>query len=277
MSERCRTHVGLLRVDGEVHEFGHVVGHRSEAGDSPGWNRLDPHLEAQVGDDGNEVAVADPFSVAVDRSLHLGGSASHAGDCVGDATARVIVEVDTDGGVRCSDHLGHDSLNVERQAASVGVAQDETVGTGLCSTGEHLHRVGRVRLIAVEEVLGIEEDRETLLLEEPDRIGDHCHALIERCPECLGDVVVPGLADDADNLGSRGNEVRKRRIVVGVAVHAPGRPECHQLRMLQLQVCARPLEELDVFGVGSRPAALDVVDTEQVQLFGDAQLVDDRE
>ena len=36
---------------------------------------------------------------------------------------------------------------------------------------------------------------------------------------------------------------------------------------------ARPGEELDVLGVGARPAALDEVDAEDVELLGDAQLV----
>ncbi len=36
---------------------------------------------------------------------------------------------------------------------------------------------------------------------------------------------------------------------------------------------ARPAEQLVVFGVRARPARLDVVHAEPVELFGDAQLV----
>ena len=48
--------------------------------------------------------------------------------------------------------------------------------------------------------------------------------------------------------------------------------------MLQLELAGGgPAEELLVLGVGARPAALDVLDTEVVELLGDPQLVVDGE
>ena len=45
--------------------------------------------------------------------------------------------------------------------------------------------------------------------------------------------------------------------------------------MAQLEIGARPGEELGVLGVGSRPAALDEADAERVEVAGDRQLVGD--
>ena len=73
-----------LRVEVHVDQFGHVVrpGVRrsSLAGD-----RLDAHLQREVGDDRREVAVAGALTDPVDRALHLGGAAPHAGEGVGDS------------------------------------------------------------------------------------------------------------------------------------------------------------------------------------------------
>ena len=50
-------------------------------------------------------------------------------------------------------------------------------------------------------------------------------------------------------------------------------PNATSVDVVRASSLARPGEELDVLGVGARPAALDEVDAEDVELLGDAQLV----
>jgi hypothetical protein len=56
----------------------------------------------------------------------------------------------------------HDLGDVVRQHPAVGVAQDEPLGAGLGRCLQHGQREGRVAPVAVEEVLGVEEDTTAL-------------------------------------------------------------------------------------------------------------------
>ncbi len=75
--------------------------------------------------------------------------------------------------------LADDPLHLVRQRAAVGVAQHED----LCTLGggglEHAEGVLGVGLVAVEEVLGVEEDAQALAAQEPDGVADHGDALVE--------------------------------------------------------------------------------------------------
>ena len=130
-------------------------------------------------------------------------------------------------------------------------------------------------MIAVEEVLGVEEHPTTTGLQEADGVGHHGYALIEAGPQGLCHVVCGGLADDAHHVGLGGQKVGQRGVLGGVATHPPGGPEGHQGGPLEGQLGTGPGEELLVLGVGSRPAPFDVVNAEAVELLGDAQLVVD--
>jgi len=61
-----------------------------------GRNRLDAHLEAEVADDRNKIAVTCALAVAVDCALDLHGTAFDPSDRVGHAAPRVIVQMHTD-------------------------------------------------------------------------------------------------------------------------------------------------------------------------------------
>src|SRR5262249_4900096 len=88
---------------------------------------------------------------------------------------------------------------------------------------------------------------------------------------------VPGLADNADGLGTGVEQLPQRVVGVDLALHAPGRAERDQLARLELQLLGKPAEDLVVLGVGAGPARLDVVHAEPVELLGDAELVVDGE
>ena len=115
MGERSRSDVRLLGVGGEVDQLGHMVGHRRQLGQAPLGQRLHPHLEAEVGDDRHQVAVAHPLPIAVDGPLDLGGPTGHARQGVGHPTAGVVVQVYTHLAVHGSDHYRDHLLHLARK------------------------------------------------------------------------------------------------------------------------------------------------------------------
>ncbi len=72
------------------------------------------------------------------------------------------------------------------------------------------------------------------------------------------------------------DQVAQRRVVVDLAPRATRRTERDERRGVEAQLGGGAGEELDVLRIGTGPAALDVVDAEEVELLGDAQLVVDR-
>ncbi len=91
-------------------------------------------------------------------------------------------------------HVGDDARDVARQHAAVRVAQHDRVSSGLGRSDAHGDRVVGVGVVAVEEVLGVEEDDAVLALQIGDRVARHLDALVERRAERLGDLQVPALA-----------------------------------------------------------------------------------
>ena len=57
------------------------------------------------------------------------------------------------------DHVAHDVGDPVGQHAAVGVAERDHLGAGLGGRAQHLEGVVAVGAVAVEEVLGVEEDR----------------------------------------------------------------------------------------------------------------------
>ena len=279
MCEGRRPDVGGLRVQRHVHQLGHVVRDRCEPLHAVRGQRLDPHLQGEVRDDRGEVAVPGALAVPVDRALHLLGTAADTGERVGDPTAGVVVEVHADAhvGPDVVDDRAHRGFDVERQAPAVGVAEDEAVHALLGRALEHPQAELRVRPEPVEEVLGVEEDLEPEALQVGDRVRHHRHALVERGAERLRHVVVPALPDDADRAGPRLDEMAQGVVGVDLALGASGHPEGDERAGREVQLVARPAEQLVVLRVRARPARLDVVDAEPVELLGDAELVVDRQ
>ena len=165
------------------------------------------------------------------------------------------------------------SLDLVGQRAAVGVAQHDVAGALDDGRLERPQRELGVGLVAVEEVLHVDEHPPAVAGEELDRVGDHRLALVERRLQRLGDVVLGALGDDAHRRRAGLDEVAQRGVVVDLAARPAGRAERDERARRQLQLGGGPGEELDVLRVGARPAALDELDAEVVELLGDAQLV----
>ncbi len=163
------------------------------------------------------------------------------------------------------------------QRASVGVAEHHAVGTVDHGGLEHAQGELGVGLVPVEEVFGIEEDAQSLGLEEGHRLPDHGHTLLEGGAQRLDDVEVPALAHDAGGGGAGLDERGERGIHIDSAGRATCGPEGDQLRGAELQFARGALEELGVLGIGLGIAALDPAHPEVLELFGDAELVLDGE
>jgi hypothetical protein len=138
------------------------------------------------------------------------------------------------------------------------------------------HRVVRVALVAVEEVLRVVDDLLEVLEEVRDRVRDHGHVLLERGAERGGHVEVPRLAEDRDDGGPRLDERLDISVVLRPHAGPPGGAEGADLRALEHRVL-HALEEAEVLGIGPGPAPLDVVHAELVEAVRDAHLVLHRE
>ena len=187
------------------------------------------------------------------------------------------MEVPTDRRGRAPPHFGHGLLDHFGKRAAVGVTEHERLGSGFLGRREDRERELRVPAVAVEEVLGVEEDAEARLAQVRHRIGRHGDRLVERGSQRLGDVQVGGLRDDADHLRARFDEVAERLVTACLCAGTARRAEGDERRCLESQLLHGSLEELLVLRVRTGPATLDVRDAQMVELLSNAQLVVDGE
>ena len=265
---RGRRHVGDLR-DG--------VGDPGRVAEPAGGEHLPTELDLEVGDDGEQVGVAGALAVAVDRALHVGGAGVDGREGVGHRTAGVVVAVDADADARGLDHVVHDVRHPGRQHAAVGVAQGDDRGARVVRRAQHLEGVVAVEPVPVEEVLGVEEHLLPLGPQVGDGVADHREVLLERGPQGELDVPLVGLGDQRHHARAALAQGRHQRVVGRAGTGAAGRPERRELGVLEVQLLLGAAEELGVLRVRARPAALDVADTQVVELLGDGELVGDGE
>ena len=129
-------------------------------------------------------------------------------------------------------------------------------------------------LVAVEGVLGVVDDEAALLGQEADRLLDHRQVLFRRRLQHFAHVQQPGLAENRHDRRFGVDQQPHLIVVLGADVLAPRRAERRELGVGEPPAFRR-LEELDVFRVRSRPAALDVVHAEAIETLGDLELVGD--
>ena len=253
------------------------MGHRSEQRQAVGRDGRHLQLQRQVRNHGGQVSVARPLAVAVDTSLDMGGTDRHAGQRVGHRTSAVVVEVDADLGLEPAEHVPYDPVHLVGQRAAVGVAQHQGLGSCFFCRLQDPHGEFGVGLVAVKEVLGIQEDPEIVRSQEGDRVGHHGDGLVEGGPQRVDHVHLRRLGHDADGFGLRVDHVAQRLVVLGPHTGTPGRAERHQRGAGQVEFGGGAPEEFGILGVGPGPATFDEGDAEFVQLLGHAQLVIDRQ
>ena len=118
------------------------------------------------------------------------------------------------------DHVGDDGFDLVRQRAAVGVAQHDPARALFVRGLGAGQRVGGIRLVAVEEVLAVEQHLPALGLCRAHAVADRGEVLVECGLERDLDVIVPGLGDEADRLGLGLEQRAEARIV---EAERPGR------------------------------------------------------
>ena len=188
-----------MRVGRDVRDLTDRVGDPYQLAEPcPGQHRA-VQLELEAGDDAEQVGVAAALAVTVGGALHVGRAGLDGGQAVGDRAGGVVVAVDADAYAGADAALGDDVGEPGRQHAAVGVAQGDDVGTRLCGHPQHLERVRRIGRVAVEEVLGVEEDSSSLGAQVLDGVADHREVLVEGGPQRPLDVAGVGLRHQGDD------------------------------------------------------------------------------
>ncbi len=207
----------------------------------------------------------------------MGRARVHGGKRVGDRAARVVLRVDAQPRAGVGEHGPYDRLDVRGEHPAVGVAEDDDLGAGLVGGAYHLLRVRGIGVVAVEEVLAVDEDAAALRAQIRDGVADHREVLVQGGAQSQFHVPVVRLGDQADDRRLGLQQRRDLRVVLGPHARLAGRAERDEPRVLEVDLRARPLEELGVPRVRPRPAPLDEADAEVVQVAGDGQLVRDGE
>ena len=232
-------------------------------------------LQHQRRDDRGEIGVAAALAKPVQRALDLPRARAHRRERIGDAVIRVVMHVDAD--MIAGDqlhHFGDDGLDLLGQRAAIGVAKHDPARAGLVGRLGAKKRVVRIRLIAVEEMLTVEQRLAAGTDHGLDRFLDAGQILLEADAERDIDMEVPSLGDQTDRIALRREHVLK----AGVVGERPARPFGHgEGRELDRANIALLSKQLGVGRIGAWIARLDIIESERVELLGDQQLVLERE
>src|SRR5215218_9238063 len=198
VGEGAAPHVGTVRVRRQVHELRDVVGDLGEPPQPLIIHDLQPHLELQVGDGRDEVAVAAPLPDTVDGPLYMRrpGLYSHQG--IRHPTTRVVVGVDAYFHVgELPQRARHDRFELRGQGPPVRVTEDQGRRSRLGRGLQYRERVRGIVAEAVEVVLGVEDDLFTGAGQVGDGVAHGLQVLLGRGPQDLLDVQLPAFGDDA--------------------------------------------------------------------------------
>ena len=171
----------LLRRDGRLEALGIV------------------RLQHQRRNDRGEIGVAAALAEPVQRALDLPRAGAHRRERIGHAVVGVVMHMDAetiagDG----LDHLGDDRLDLLGQRAAIGVAQHDPARAGLIGRFGASQRVIGIGLVAVEEMLAVDQRLAARRHHGLDRLLDAGEILLEADAERDIDMEVPGLGDQAD-------------------------------------------------------------------------------
>ena len=277
--ERALADIGRVAVRGAVEQFVERVRDAGEA-----RQRLVRHadlelvgifrLELQRRDDGDEIGVAAALAEPVERALNLPRAGAHRGKRIRHRLLGIVMGVDADmvaGNLRAD--LADDALDLVRQRAAIGVAQHDPARAlviGRLGAGERESGLG---LIAVEEMLAVEQHFAAFGLGGAHAIADRGEVFLLRRLQRDAHVIVPGFGDKADGVGLRIEQRDEAGIVRGRAAGPPRHAESGE------RGAHRPLfgEEFGVDRIGAGIAAFDIVDAELVEHARDRELVGERE
>src|SRR5215212_2987170 len=273
VGEGAAPHKGTVRIRRQVHELRDVVGGLGEPPQPVFTYDLQAHLELQICDGRNEVAVAAALPDTVDGPLYVRCPRLYRYQGIRHPASRVVVGVDADlHAGKLPNRARHDGLELRRQRPAVRVTEDQRRRARFRGGTQHREGVLGVVPKSVEVVFGVEDDLFTGAGQVGDGVAHGGEVLLRSGPEDFLHVQLPALGDDAGDGRREGGQERHCGVVLGPPLRAPGPREGHELGVLQRRVI-EALEELEVFGVGGGEACFDVVDPQRVELAGDPRFI----
>ena len=164
-------------------------------------------------------------------------------------------------------------LDFMRQRAAIGVAEHDPAGTLLVGGARAGKRERRIGLVAVEEMLAVEQDLTALGARGAHAVPDGGDVFFGR-----------GLERNADMIIRRFGNKTNRRPCASSSASRPGSFEAERpgRRVMPKAVNVAPerallTEQLGIDRVGAGIAAFDIIDAELVEHAGDRELVGERE
>ena len=226
-------------------------------------------------DQRDEIGVAAALAKPVQRALDVPRAGENGGQRIGDRVVGVVMGVDAE--MRARHMLSPTSATMRPISCgsvpplvSHSTTQRAPAAWAVLATMQGVVLVG---LVAVEEMLAIDDCLAALKERCLDRLADVVQIFLERAAERDTDMVVPGLGDEGDDIGVRGEKARHARIIGGGAACPFGHAEGCETGALQL----RPLrEKFGIERIGAGIAALDIIDPETIEQRGDMALVGER-
>ena len=159
-------------------------------------------LQHQRRDDRDEIGIAAALADAVERALDLAHAGIDGGQRIGHRLLGVVVRMDAEmaaghGFRHGTDDLGH----LAGQRAAIGVAQHHPARAGRVGFRGAGQRIGRIGLVAVEEVLAVDQHFLARRAAPPRRcLADRLEVLLVAAAQRHAHVIVPGLGDEAGGL-----------------------------------------------------------------------------
>lgn len=231
-------------------------------------------LQAEVGDDRDQIDVPATLTDPVDGSLNLRRTCVEGGERISDGEFTVVVTMDAELHVVVGESFpgcGRDRGNFLGERSAIGIAQYHPFCAGGGGGAEGFDRVLRVGFVAVEEMFGVVEHF-AVTGQKFSAFADHGEVLVESHSEDFRGVVVPRFSDHGAARGAGRDESTHARIVFGFHAAATRHSERADFAVSQIEV-ADLFKERDVFFVGQGVATLNEIDPDLGEPLSDVQLV----
>ena len=190
-------------------------------------------------------------------------------------TCGVVLAVDAKLKCGAGTHAGDDAVDSARQHPAVGVAQHANLGTCISGNFEQRHAVLGIALVAIEEMLTVDEHSTAVGNQVAHGVANHREVLIKRRMECVADMADVTLCNQRDDGGLGSQQGSDLLVVLDVDAGLARCTERNKQCVLKFDFVASASKELGVLGHRTGPAALDEADTQRVQQSGNRKFVRD--